>query len=304
MRPAISIAIILVLYSLQVDAQLDSSMVKAKRPRLFDATLDFYTTLSWHTAKNAPDPMLRKNFYFYYNTTFQNRIQIKKVRISTYFFNEFGLRRYADSVMAVTEDMFTLKNSISYSLGKSRLSLNIGATTRSQFWKHYTYKGSMGQQLQRFLFTDYLSPGYTLYAGGIRVSFWSRSSVDFGLAGARTTIIRNQQIFADRKANRLYGLESGDKKTTTIGFNIVVNIASQKLFKNMYWEHFSQGFISKDSLRVPESCTIDLNNAFHYLFLKYVRVSVRTHLVYDRAVQRYPTWMQQFSVGFYLNNKM
>jgi hypothetical protein len=304
MHPAITIALILLLSSLKMIAQADTGKVKAKKPRIFDATLDFYTTLSWHTTKHSPDPILRNNFYFYYNTTFQNRIQLKKVRISTYFFNEFGLRRYADSVMAVTEDMFTLKNSISYGLGKSRLSLNLGATTRSQFWKHYTYKGSMNQQLQRFLFSDYLSPGHTLYAGGIRVSFWSRSSIDVGLAGARTTVIRNQQIFQDRRANRLYGLESGRKKITQIGFNMVVNIANQKLLKNLYWEHFSQGFISKDSLRVPESCTIDLNNAVHYLFLKYVRVSIRTHLVYDRTVQRYPTWMQQFSVGFYLNNKM
>jgi hypothetical protein len=299
---AIAIAICC-LFAGGLHAQGDS--VKKRHPLSFlDPTLDFYATLSWHTAKNPHDPRFRNNLYFYYNVTLQNRIQVKKIRISTYFFNEFGVSRYSDSVVAVSEDMFTLKNAVSYGLGRSRFSLNIGATTKSQFWKHYTYKGSVRQQLERFLFTDYLSPGYTLYAGGLRLSFWSRSSVDVGLAGARTTLIRNQKIFEDRNAKKLYGVESGQKKITSIGFNVVLNIATQKIFKNMYWEHFSQGFISMDSLRVPKSCTIDMNNAVHYLFLKYVRVSIRTQLVYDRSVQRYPSWMQQFSVGFYLNNKL
>ncbi|MES2679928.1 MAG: hypothetical protein V4635_08595 [Bacteroidota bacterium] len=271
---------------------------------MLDATCDFYTTLNGNKSFNSLDEQLKNHIYFYYNLTIQNRIKIKKLRISNYYFNEFGIRNYKDSIVAISEDIYNFKNSISIPIRQSKFALNFTVSSKSQFWKHYTYRPDSNNRYIKHLHTSYLSPGYTIYSGGIRYNFWDRSSIEIGLASGKTTKIKNQDIFIQRQASRLYGLEPGKLKKTVLGFHVLLNISTKKLFKNCYLEQFSQVFMDKDSLKQFKSYTVDVNNAFHYLFLKYIRFSFRTKLLYDQTVFLKPSLVQQFSIGFYLNNKL
>jgi hypothetical protein len=141
-------------------------------------------------------------------------------------------------------------------------------------------------------------------SGGLRYTFWDRSSIEIGLASGKTTRMKNQEIFTQRKSTKFYGLENGVRKKTVIGIKLLVIISTKKLFKNFYLEQFSQVFLDKDSLQKIKSYDVDINNALHYLFLKYIRLSARTKVLYDRTVFTDPTIIQQFSIGFYLNNKL
>lgn len=275
-----------------------------KNFKLIDATTDFYTTLNGTKSKNTQEEILKNNIHFYYNFTVQNRTNFRKVKLTNYFFNEFGIRNFQDSIVAITEDIYNFKNSLSIPIKKSKFAFNFTVSNKSQFWKHYTFKPDSNKKYNKSLYTSYLSPGYTIYSGGIRFNFWNYSSIELGIASGRTTKIKNQDIFSERNATKLYGLNSGRRKKTVFGFHFLVNISTKKLFKNFYMEQFSQVFMDKDSLLKIKSYNIDINNAFHYVFLKYVRLSLRTKILYDAAVFTDPTLIQQISIGFYLNNKL
>jgi hypothetical protein len=272
--------------------------------KLIDGNFDFYTTLNGNRSINSQDENTKNNLYVYYNFTFQNRIKIKKIKITSYFFNEFGIRRFKDSIVSVAEDIYNFKNSISVPFKKSHFDFNLTVSTKSQFWNHYTYTLDSNKHYQKNIYTSYLSPGYIIYSGGIRYNFWNYSSIEIGLASGKTTKIKNQDIFTERKAEKLYGINKGTFKKTNIGFHILVNISAKKLFKNFYIEQFSQIFIDKDSIKKIKSYNVDVNNAFHYVFLKFIRLSVRTKFLYDQTVFIKPTIIQQISIGFYLNNKL
>ncbi len=272
--------------------------------RIIDANFDFFTTLNGNRSFNAKDELLRDNVYFYYNVTLQNRTKLKKIRISNYFFNEFGVRNYKDSIIAIAEDAFNFKNSISIPILSSKFDLNFTESSKSQFWKHYTFTTDSNNKAVKNLYTDYLSPGYVIYSGGIRFNFWERSTIEIGLASGKTTKIKNQDIFFYRKTNKLYGLESGQPKKTAIGFHLLLNISTKKLFKSCYLEQFSQVFVDKDSLQKIKSYTLDVNNVIHYLLLKYIRFSFRTKVLYDQTIFIKPSVILQFSIGFYLNNRL
>jgi len=276
-----------------------------KKPiRILDLNLDFYTTLNGNRSINSQDELSKNNLYVYYNFTLQNRTKIKKLKITNYFFNEFGIRRFKDSINAVAEDIYNLKNSISLPFKKTRFDFNLTVSSKSQFWPHYTYKLDSNNRYQKSIYTSYLSPGYIIYSGGMRYNFWNYSSIEIGLASGKTTKIKNQDLFTERKAGKLYGLNKGMRKKTTIGFHLLVNISNKKLYKNFYMEQFSQLFVDKDSLLKIKSYTLDINNVFHYVFLKFIRLSLRTKILYDRTVFVKPALIQQISIGFYLNNKL
>jgi hypothetical protein len=287
--------------------QNDSLQAKIGHPRTFkimDFNLDFYTTLNGSRSINSKDPNAKDHYYIYYNFTFQNRTKIKKLRLSNYFFNEFGFRRYRDSISVISEDVYNFKNSLSLPFKKSKFDFNLTISTKSQFWPHYSYKVDSNNRVQKSIYTSYLSPGYTVYSGGMRFNFWNYSSIELGIASGRTTKIRNQDLFVQRKSDRLYGLKKGTYKKTTLGLHLLVNISTKKIFNNFYIEQFSQVFIDKDSLQKIRSYNVDVNNAFHYVFLKFIRLSIRTKFLYDQSVFIKPSIIQQVSIGFYLNNKL
>lgn len=264
---------------------------------------DFFTTLMGSFAKNPIDPSIDKdNIYFYYNVTLNNRLQLNKVRINTYFFNEFGKRFYIDSLGTISEDQYYFKNTINYSLIRNKLDVNFMVNVKSQFWKHYDYReDSVGIQ-QRYLYSSYYTPGYTLFSGGFTYDFWEGSTVELGLASGKITKIRNQNIWDERETDILYGIEKGTKTKTIFGINLQVNMLPKMFGKHFCWENYTQFFIPNEHFLDIKNCTLDFNNAVHFLFLKYMRISLRTEINYDITIQEKPQIINQFSVGFYLSN--
>lgn len=122
-------------------------------PYYYFLRYDFFSTVMGNFANNPIDPNTDyNNIYFYYNVTLNNRLQLNKVRVNTYFFNELGQRFYIDSVSAKTEDLYYFKNTANYSIIKDKLDLNLMVNRKSQFWRHYDYReDSLGNE-QRYFF--------------------------------------------------------------------------------------------------------------------------------------------------------
>jgi hypothetical protein len=154
----------------------------------------------------------------------------------------------------------------------------------------------------KYLYTAYLSPGYSNFSGGIKFEFNNNSSIEFGAVNGRKTKIRNQQLFQSRETNKLYGLDAGTSKMTEYGFNIILSIPPHTISKSIYFENFSQINVNRRDVSYIKDYKLDINNAFHYKFLKNFRLTLRTKYFYDIEVSKKPKIINNLTIGFYLNN--
>jgi hypothetical protein len=266
-------------------------------------TIDFFTTFTGVAYTNGLTANEKNNLHFYYNLTINNKIKTGKFCLTTYYFTEFGVRSYDDSITSITEDQYYFKNSVSYQFGKSKFALNIGTNSKSQYYRHYEHKQDSTWNQVKYIYTSYLSPGYHNFSGGLRFDANEYLSLELGLVNGKTTRIKNQKIFDSRQTEKLYGLQKGTGKKTEYGLNLVLTLTPHEVLKNLYFENFSQFNISKSGFHQLKNAKADVNNAFHYIFLKHFRLTLRTLCQYDLAISPKVKVVNNLSIGFYLNNR-
>lgn len=265
---------------------------------------DFYATAAAISLINPTTDAGKGNIQLYYNATLNNRLIIEKFSWTFYLFNEYGYKQYIDSLGIKTDDNYNLRNAVQWDIYKGKLKLNGNINTKSQIWKGYQYEITSHNTVEKTLQSAYLSPGYIMYAGGI--SYISKNDIVFelGLASGKTTKIKNQAIFDARNAQKLYGLDKGEQKKHEFGFNLIITAPIIEITKNIYWETIALFYSNNKTLGFLNLYTMDINNAFHFLFFKYLRLSLRSKIIYDQAIQKNIFISNQISFGFYLSNKM
>jgi hypothetical protein len=305
MLPRYSIVLILVLHALTNSFGQDSirpiSLPESKQVAS-TAAIDFFTSFSAMNVLNGESSLEANSLYLYYNFSVNNKLKAGRFFMTNYYFTELGIRKYLDSISCISDDQYNFKNSASYRPGSSRFAFNAAISIQSQYFKHFNYRDDTSGFSTRYLYTSYRSPGYINISGGCRFDFKDHYSIELGLVNGRKTILRNQQLFESRTANQLYGLNKGSNRKWDLGFNLVLTIRSHPVFKNFYVENFSQFNAGKNDLFRPENYIVDINNAFHYRFLKHFRLTLRTKAVYDPAINRKLKITNHLTLGFYLNN--
>ncbi len=264
--------------------------------------IDFFTTFAGITVKNGETSNDRNSLYLYYNLSANNKLKAGKVVMTNYYCSEFGIKTFFDSISLISDDQYTFRNTISYNIKKSKFAFNFSISSKSQYFNHYNYREDSAGKTIKYLFTSYLSPGYSNYTGGIKFEFDNNCSIELGLVNGRNTKIKNQELFESRQSAKLYGLSKGNTKKMEFGFNLIVSIPTHQIFKNFYIENFSQLNIEKDKLSELKKYKVDINNAFHYKLLKHFRLTLRTKYLYDINVSDKPKIINNFTLGFYLNN--
>ena len=270
-------------------------------------TLDAFLNILGTINHNAPTYTEPNNMVFYYSLTFENRLTIqKKLYLNTYYFYEFGNRYFFDTIpSSIINDRWDFNNKILIPFGFKNFSFSLSINTTSQYRNQYDYRTNDEGVEERYLYTSAGSPKYTTYSGGFNYDFWDRSSVDFSLASAKRTKIKNQRLFDTRETDYLYGIEKGNNKLIEYGFNITLQIGRQKIFKNFYWENYTETFIQAKQYQAFKHTTIDMKNIFHYIFFSYFRLSFKTDLRYDTDIyDKKPFITNQLMLGVYFNNRM
>lgn len=265
---------------------------------------DFFTTVNALHYENAQTDEQKNELNFYYNITLNNAFKTKYFTLRSYFFNEYGAKHYFDSLTIKGQDNFQIRNVLQVRLLKA-LKMQIGVTGKSQLWKTYNYRltDSAGAQ-SRYLFSDYFSPGYITYSCGITYSFLRNATLDIGLVGGKITKIRNQEIFDERNQKKLYGLDKGERKKASYGISLVLNVPPRRISKNIGWECNGNVYADKEQIGRLQGYSFEAMNVLHYIFLKNLRISLRTHIKYDEQVAASVYMMNMLSVGFYLSNKI
>jgi len=264
--------------------------------------IDFFTTFAGINVINGTTGNDCNNLYLYYNLTVSNKFKVGKFLMTNNYFTEFGFRKYSDSISTVSDDQYNFKNSFSYCFGNSGFAFNLSIISKSQYFNHYDYKSDSVGHLTKYLFTSYLSPGYTNFSGGIKYEFNDNCSVELGLVNGRSTKVKNQKLFESRGVDQLYGLETGTSKKTEYGLILVVSFPVQRIIKNVFIENYSQVNATNKSIKYMKNYVFDLNGAIHYRFLEHFRLTMRTKYLYDIEVNKRPKIINNFILGFYLNN--
>ena len=266
------------------------------------AVIDFFATFAGINIINEESNYERNSLTLYYNFSVNNKLSSGKFVMLNYYFTELGIKKYIDSISSISEDQYNFKNSISYRIRKSRFAFNLCINSKSQYFNHYNYRNDSLGNWQRYLYTSYRSPGYTNFSGGLKYEFRNNATLELGLVNGRRTRIRKQELFEIRGENQLYGITKGSSSKIALGFNLVFCLPSQQIVRNLYLEDFSQINVDKDNLSELENYVFDINNAFHYKFLKHLRLTLRTKLLYDIRINPKPRIINQLTFGFYLNN--
>ncbi len=266
--------------------------------------LDFFTTINAFQYVNARDPTTDKNnAYLYYNLNITNQFTTKYISLNTYFFNELGYRKYIDSISIKNEDAYFYKVDVNSPLVKN-VNVNVSYQVKSQFWKSWTYKPDSLQHLQPTLYSSYFSPGYIIFSGGISLEFWSTCRAELGLVGGQITKVKNDALYVSRKEDELYGIKKGDAKQIEFGLSLQLQVPAKKIGKFLYWENSSHVFVKSKNIKQRDGYQLDFNNGIHFLFLKYLRLGIRTKVMYDTTVSEKLYISNILLFGFYLSNKL
>lgn len=264
--------------------------------------IDFYTTFAGIQFINGQTSNEKNSLYLYYNLTINNKVSAGKFMMANYYFTEFGVKKFIDSITSISEDQYNFKNSLSYRIGKSRFAFNIATNSKSQYFRHIDYKVDSSGAMKSYLYSSYLSPGYHNFSAGMKYSASEYFTIELGMVNGRKTRIKNQTIFESREVNKLYGLEKGQISKMEFGLNLVLTFPSHEIIKNLYLENFSQFNVNKADIELIKYYKADINNAFHYKFLKHFRFTFRSKFLYDINVNTKPLLVNSFTIGFYLNN--
>jgi len=98
-------------------------------------------------------------------------------------------------------------------------------------------------------------------------------------------------------------LDKGISGKSEFGLNLSLTVTPHEVMKNLYFENFSQFNINKSGFSHLKYAKADINNAFHYIFLKHFRLTLRTLCLYDLTVSPKVKVVNNLSIGFYLNNR-
>src|SRR5690606_25070079 len=181
--------------------------------------LDFFATVSIAKYENIMESSQIPQLNAYYNWSINNVLKIKRFNLRTFIYNEYGFRHYFDSLTIKTEDNFRLRNNLQIQLSL-HISLQAGFDQRTQLWKKWDQRTDSTNHEVRFLYSDYSSPGYSMFSFGVGHNFPAGAAIYLGLAGGRITQMRNQRIFDERGMRKLYGLEKGERKKVEWGVNL------------------------------------------------------------------------------------
>ena len=265
--------------------------------------LDFFTTIHAVKYENGIESSQIPQINAYYNISINNWAKTKHFSLRTFIYNEYGFRHYFDSLTIKTEDNFRFRNNIQIGLYK-RISLQGGLEVRTQLWKKWEQRTDTGQVKTRYLYTDYNSPGYSIYSLGAGINFLEGAAAYLGLIGGKITRIRNQQIFDDRGSQKLYGIKKGERRKIEWGVNLTVSVPPQLFLKHFGWEASATVFAPKAAIGRVKSYTAECNAVLHYMFLKHMRLSLRTQMQYDELIQPRIFVANWLSLGFYLSNRL
>jgi hypothetical protein len=265
---------------------------------------DFFTSFSLLNFQNAIDNEQKNQLNFYYSGTINNTLKAKKFTYKLFLFNEYGFKHFIDSTTIKNQDAFTVRNTMQIPFLHRSLLFNIAFDIKSQLWHAYNVRQSLSGNTERYLYTDYFSPGYKIFSMGLSFITKHAINIDLGIVGRKITKIRNDNLYETRKSTILYGVERGEVKKTDFGINIAINAPMRNLKSNIAWECNAIIFALKSDVFVLNAYTFDITNAFHFLFLKHLRLSVRSQIKYDKNIQSSIYSMNTFTLGFYINNKL
>lgn len=262
---------------------------------------DFYTTLTGTHILNSPENIDVNQLYFYYNLDIKSNLTFLGAKWDCYFFSDYGLRHYWDSITIKTQDQLIWRNSLYYPLLKNKLFLSVTVHTKTKLFNTYQYRKRNGDS-EKYLYDGFMSPGIITYSGGVNFEPGHNMLFHVGLGSSKITKIKNQSIFDSRNVNEIQGLKKGDRKKAELGCSITASIPTQQLQKRIFWECNGQLFSPFQYFGQLHYITADVNNVFHVLLFKYVRCSWRTKLGYNFEQQSKPSLQNQLSLGFYLSN--
>lgn len=263
--------------------------------------LDFFLTLHGSLALNHADQSGWKNlFQSYYNLTLNDRFQLGLAEIRLNLFHEWGYI-WKEQKGQHKEDLF--QYNIDLLVGpSSKWKWSANFQSKTQLFNHYQFKDNLTDK--RYLESAYFTPGYLTFGAGMSYLWSQGGKVELALIGGQLTKMRNQKVYNERQTNEIAGIQQGEKSKFKLGIGLQFQQPIRKLTKQIFWENQSRFSVRNFKTSIRSSCVFDMQNAFYFLTLKYLRIGLRSVVQYNPDLSEKLMTSQLILFGFYLSNKL
>ncbi|MEO5675135.1 MAG: hypothetical protein ABIQ74_10865 [Chitinophagales bacterium] len=207
---------------------------------------------------------------------------------------EFGYQHLFDSLWIKSKDALVLQSTwVKQSNKTFRWTHSIQTVTQYAHTSVLAYKpDGLPKQVA---IAGFLSP-LTIDAGsGMSISFWNTSFVNFNFVAAKF-IFRNLKYDTLQIPFELYNYFPMGKKELigiNLGYNLQVNI-NKMVSKDLNWLCFGSAFAGGFK---NQFVMLDIDNRLTYQFLKYCKVSVDHHLLFNPLFTKKLQSLQQIMLG-------
>ncbi|MCX6292663.1 MAG: hypothetical protein NT126_13030 [Bacteroidetes bacterium] len=238
-----------------------------------------------------------KNYSFIGNMDYTRKTTISKFKQLYQFRGELGFLKFVDSTWYKNSDNLNVYVQwTDYSSKKFTHSYSI--ILKSQFADTWRYKTNRDGKATREWRGGFLNPATLMLAYGLNYDFWQRCFVSFAFA---TVKVNSRPRYDDALLPTEKELARTEKYFIISEYGMSVQGGITKnIYDNVFWTNKTQFFsngINKNQV------TVDFQNRFTFVFLKYLQFRADTHIVYDPLYSYSLQYRQEFLVGVFFEKR-
>lgn len=238
------------------------------------------------------------NYLFLSNADYFFKKSGHKFSFSFHFKSELGYLKFIDSLWLKYSDnwkMNILLNEISSNTITHTYSLNIN----SQFLNSYKLVSIPNEEYINEWRGGFINPATFSFSYNIAITLWEYSTVLLGLTSVRVMTKPRYNGSKEPKETPLV-ITRHAYILAHFGMSGEVNIYSKKIAENITFDNTSSFFLNGFS---KDQQNFDFQNRITFKLLKYLQLSLDTHIIYDPFASYNLQYTHQFLIGVFYDKR-
>ena len=207
--------------------------------------------------------------------------------------HELGFRFFSDSTTVISPDETIISARILATLIKN-CKLDFSSDVSTRIFNKSEAVADVNGNLHIQKTSSFMNPLIADLSIGLSYIQSGFGEIKLGTSSARFTLITDSGIFGRIGAGQFYGIPEGKKHLFEYGLSLQLQI-DKELLKKLHWKCDLKIF--KNYLSPAD---LSLNNIFSYNLNRFISVTFRTFISYERAVSKKIQMENHINIGFSL----
>jgi hypothetical protein len=216
----------------------------------------------------------------------------RSFRFSNKLDHNLGFQYYFDSISGINTDDNTLTTRLEWDF-HGKIGVIFNSTLATRILKGFDYHTDSNGAVIKVMNSSFLTPLIWTFSLGLGFTFKKAGTLTLEVSSAKLTYIRDRSVFKVRETHQFYGVPEDKNHIFEYGLGLQLLIDTW-LFKKVHWE--SDIRIFKNWLS-PVDLTV--NNEFGMRVLKFLKIGMRTRIIYENEISKKIQIENLVSFGFF-----